>query len=126
MENRKDYAIGHGLHSPLHNRFDTVRDSDVYNSISSSNGWKSILSSGNIQKIKNQWPGSRPCGMTSDEISYSTNPNLKSFGGKIQACLTHGYEKDFVLEARLNDKIRQEVKESQKKFNLRRTTKTQE
>ena len=112
MENRKGFTIGNGLHSPLHNRFDTVRDSDVYNSINSSKGWKSILSSGNVQKIKNQWPGSRPCGLTSDEISYAADPALKSFGGQMQQCITHGYEKDFVLEARLNDKIRQEVKQS--------------
>ena len=43
VDNQADVTAGHTIHSPMHNRFDAVRDSDVYNSIGSSSGWKSIL-----------------------------------------------------------------------------------
>ena len=78
VDNQADIAAGHLLHSPMHNRFDSIRESDVYNSVGSSSGWRhSIIGSGNISKIKNQWPGSRPCGMTSEEISRTNDPTQK-------------------------------------------------
>ena len=43
MDNQADITAGNQIHSPMHNRFDSIRDSDVYNSVGSSQGWKSIL-----------------------------------------------------------------------------------
>ena len=43
MDNHAEMAVGNAVHSPMHNRFDGVRDSDVYNSLGSSSGWKSML-----------------------------------------------------------------------------------
>ena len=84
------------------------------------------MASGNLSKIKNHWPGSRPCGMTSEELSRVYDPTAKQNGGQLKACLTHDYERDFILEAMLRDKVHQEEKQDAKKFNLRKTTKTQE
>ena len=33
MVKKQDLPLGHGFHSPLHNRFDGIRDDSVYNSI---------------------------------------------------------------------------------------------
>ena len=126
MDNQADVAAGHQIHSPMHNRFDSIRESEVYNSVGSSSGWRSILQSGKIARIKNQWPGSRACGMTSDELSRSNDPTAKSNGGQMRACITYDYERDFVLEAMLKDKMRQDSKAAQKRFDLRKTTKTSE
>ena len=81
MDNRATMTAGNQIHTPQHNRIDSIRDSEVYNSIGSSSGWKSILQSGNIAKIKNQWPGSRACGMTSEELSRCIDPTSKNNGG---------------------------------------------
>ena len=126
MDNQADITAGNQIHSPMHNRFDSIRDSDVYNSVGSSQGWKSILQSGKVARIKNQWPGSRACGMTSEELSRCVDPSAKQNGGQIKACISYDYERDYILEAMLQDKIRQDSKAAQRKFDLRKTTKTSE
>jgi hypothetical protein len=85
-----------------------------------------LISSGRIAKIKNHWPGSRPGGMTSEELSKNNDVSAKTNGGQMANCLTYDYERDFILEAMLKDKIRQEEKSELRKFDLRKTTKTQE
>ena len=126
VENKADLVPGHQIHSPLHNRFDSVRESEVYNSIGSSSGWRSILQSGKMARIKNQWPGSKPCGLTSEELSFANDPTAKQNGGQMGPCISHNYERDFILEAMLKDKMRQDSKAAQKRFDLRKTTKTNE
>ena len=48
--------------------------------------------------------------MTSDELSKGNDPLMKQNGGKMKECISHDYEKDFVLEAVLQDKLRQDKK----------------
>ena len=43
VDKNADTAAGHQIHSPLHNRFDSIRDSDSFNRVGSSSGWNSIL-----------------------------------------------------------------------------------
>ena len=44
----------------------------------------------------------------------------------MKACIGYEYEKDYILEAMLQDKVRQESKAAFKRFDLRKTTKTSE
>lgn len=44
----------------------------------------------------------------------------------MKACINYDYERDYILEAMLMDKTRQENKNVQKKFDFRKTTKTSE
>ena len=47
----------------------------------------------------------RPNPMTSHELSRVYDPTNKTNGGQLKACLTHDYERDFILEAMLKDKL---------------------
>ena len=35
ITNKQDLTVGHQFHSPMHNRFDAIRDEAVYNNINS-------------------------------------------------------------------------------------------
>ena len=64
--------------------------------------------------------------MTSEELSRVIDPTSKNNGGQIKACIGYEYEKDYILEAMLQDKVRQDSKAAMKRFDLRKTTKTSE
>ena len=44
--------------------------------------------------------------MTSEELSRVADPTVKQNGGQMKACISYDYERDFILEAMLQDKIR--------------------
>ena len=51
---------------------------------------------------------------------------MKSMAGQMAECLTYDYEKDYILEAMMQDKVIQEKKARKKSFDLRKTTKAHE
>lgn len=47
-------------------------------------------------------------------------------GGTISGCMQYDYEKDFVVEAKMRDSRYQELRQSKRAVDLRKSTKTQE
>lgn len=58
MVNNQDLPIGHQVHSPQHNRVDSIREEQVYNTLSqgrppsSANQWSTVTSSSGLSKLK--------------------------------------------------------------------------
>lgn len=64
--------------------------------------------------------------MTSEQSAYVTNHGGKSNGGNMQGIINYDYEKDYVMEAMMQDKMLQNKKARKKSFDLRKTTKAHE
>lgn len=62
-------------------------------------------------------------GLTSEEIFNQVDPNRRINGGDIANCITYEYERDYLLESILNDKLYKKQEQQRKSFDLRRTTK---
>ena len=130
MVNNQDLPLGHQVHSPKHNRFDSIRDEDVYNSVgqpgtSQSNWSRSVTSSSLKNKFKER-VSAQTHGLTSEQFAHKQDPRSKKEGGEIGACINYDYERDYVLEAMLQDKMLQDKKQRKKSFDYRRTTKAHE
>ena len=105
---------GHGITSPAHNRVDSVRDESVYHSINCGSGgsaWQAV--SGAPPSRESKFRASlkeRLHGATSEQITLRRDPRQKANGGQVAGCINGDYERDFVLEAILNDRRFQERK----------------
>ena len=51
---------------------------------------------------------------------------MKSLAGQMAECINYDYERDYILEAMMQDKVIQEKKARKKSFDLRKTTKAHE
>ena len=99
---------GHGLTSPMHNRVNSIRDEAVYNSINGDHAYKAVSGPGSRAssrdtKIRNSLKD-RTFGGTSEKITLMVNPSQKVNAGQMAGCINGDYEKDFVMEAMLNDR----------------------
>ena len=99
---------GHGLTSPMHNRVNSIRDEAVYNSINGDHAYKAVSGPGSRAssrdtKIRNSLKD-RTFGGTSEKITLMVNPSQKANAGHMAGCINGEYEKDFVMEAMLNDR----------------------
>lgn len=56
MHNKRDLPLGHSVHSPMHNRIDSIRDEGVYNCVNGSRP----------PSTPNQWSTSSPGGTASN------------------------------------------------------------
>ena len=57
VKNNQDSCAGHNLHSPTHNRVDSIRDDSVYKSVggdksASGTTWSLTAASSNFSKLK--------------------------------------------------------------------------
>ena len=143
MTNMQDMPSGNQVHSPKHNRFDSIRDEEVYRSIgnaaysgqnqhgtTSNSGWSrsavtASSASMNLTQLKAKLQA-RTHGMTSEQHSFATTPGGRQNGGDIHGIINYDYEKDYVMEAMMQDKMLQNKKARKKSFDLRKTTKAHE
>lgn len=65
-------------------------------------------------------------GLTSEQVAIVQDPRAKQNGGDMAACIQNEYERDYVIEALLNDRLHQKQKYRKKSFDFRRTTKAHE
>ena len=79
-------------------------------------------SSLNLSKMKAKLQG-RTHGMTSEQHSYATTPGGKANGGNIHGIINYDYERDYIMEAMMQDKMIQSKKARKKSFDLKKTTK---
>lgn len=137
MVNMQDLPCGNQVHSPKHNRFDSIRDEEVYNNVgdnaqppqsASQSGWsRSAVTTSSINHTKLKAKLQGQChGMTSEQHSYSTTPGGKTNGGDMVGIINYDYERDYILEAMMQDKMLQSKKARKKSFDLRKTTKAHE
>ena len=71
MVNMQDLPLGHGVHTPMNNRFDAIRDGSVYNSVgggSDSQSWTRTSAASSLNKLRNKLQ-QRTHGMTSEMLS---------------------------------------------------------
>ena len=131
MMNKQDLPPGHTLNSPQHNRFDSVRDDSVYNSIGglqqqappSQTQWsRSGAASSNLGSFKSRLAG-QTHGLTSEQLSHAVDPHAKANGGEMAGIMNYDYERDYIIEAMMQDKVIQAKKLRKKSFDLRKTTK---
>ena len=89
---------------------DSIRDDSVYKSVggdkSDSNmSWnRTTTASSNLSKLRIKLQH-QTHGMTSEQISNNQDPLGKINGGNIADCLQYEYERDYILESVLNDKL---------------------
>ena len=89
----------------------------------SSTQWSTASTRLSKLKLKLQ---SQTHGLTSEQLSKVQDRQAKANGGDMSACINYDYERDYILEAIMNDKMLQAKKSRKKSFDLRRTTKAQE
>lgn len=84
MVNKQDLAIGHQVHSPMHNRFDAIRDETVFNNINQSDqvssAWSQSAASRSLNKLKHKLSG-QTHGLTTQEINSRADPRSRVEGG---------------------------------------------
>ena len=78
--------------------------------------------SSNINWLKDKL-AARTHGLTSEQLSKAANPGSKIDGGVMASCINYDYERDYILEALMQDKMLQAKKARKKSFDLRKTTK---
>ena len=115
------------MHSPTHNRIDSIRDDSVYKSVggdksASGTTWSMTAASSNFSKLKLKLQ-SQTHGLTSEQVATCMDPSAKVNAGQMKNCLSHEYERDFIIESLLNDQLHQNEKARKKSFDFRRTTK---
>lgn len=123
LNNMNENSVGHGVCSPAHNRFDSIRDDSVYNSIGSGpppSQWSRSGAASSSLKSRLQ---NKVHGLTSEQLSFSVDPRAKFNGGDMGGIINYDYERDYILEAIMQDKTIQAEKARKKSFDLRRTTK---
>lgn len=130
MVNNQDLPMGHQIHSPLHNRVDSIRDESVYNVLNKasrppSSSQYSMSASSGFSKLKLKLQ-QQTHGLTSEKLAAVYDSQAKANGGEMAACINYEYEKDYILEALMNDKMLQAKKQRKKSFDVRKTTKAHE
>ena len=83
---------------------------------------RSGATSSNLNTLKSKLQG-KTHGLTSEEISHSIDPQARRNGGKMTGIINYDYERDYILEAMMQDKVIQAEKTRKKSFDLRKTTK---
>ena len=128
---RETTPSGHGIASPSHNRVDSVRDESVFNSINTdTSAWQTV--SGTQTRAPSRDSKfrislkERTFGGTSEALTLMVDPRQKANGGMMAGCINGDYEKDFVMEAMLNDRRFQERKAVKRSYDYNRGTKTTE
>lgn len=112
----------------MHNRFDAIRDESVYNSIGGGippSEWSRSGASTSLNKLKQKLQG-RTHGLTSEQLSRAANPNARIESGAMAACINYDYERDYIMESLMQDKMLQAKRARKKSFDMRKTTKAQE
>lgn len=59
-------------------------------------------------------------------MAYVADKRTRQNGGEMGACMNYDYERDYILEAIMRDKMIQAKKARKKSFDLRKTTKAHE
>ena len=79
----------------------------------------------NLNKLKQKLQG-RTHGLTSEQLSRAANPNARIESGAMAACINYDYERDYIMESLMQDKMLQAKRARKKSFDMRKTTKAQE
>ena len=98
--NTHDLPAGHQVHSPQHNRYDSIRDDSVYKSIGADppvSEWSRSVST-SLNKLRNKLQA-KTHGLTSAKLAESVDPRMKSMAGQMSECINYDYERDYILEA---------------------------
>ena len=117
MKNAQLFNVGNTCFAPTKNPLDTT---DASHKVAPSDSI-SHVSPATAQSSRIQ----RAFGATSHQIVLKRDPTAKYGGGTMNGCLTNQYEKNFLMEAALNELRFRERKPRKLKFNEgARTTKT--
>ena len=80
--NTHDLPAGNQIHSPQHNRYDSIRDDSVYKSIGADppvSEWSRSVST-SLNKLRNKLQA-KTHGLTSAKLAESIDPRMKSMAG---------------------------------------------
>ena len=89
----------------------------------STSSWnRATTASSNLSKLRLKMQ-SQTHGITSEQMANQQDPNSKINGGDIAQCLQYEYERDFIVESVLNDRLYEQDRQRKKSYDFRKSTK---